>query len=161
MTTRASIRKQLAALKAVVEEDRQIRSEAEARNVAPERMREIMRQRNEAQRQGGAEAYAAFLQSLTAGELLRLRREIDRWVKDEAQGITPEHIAKLEADGVPVERFTDAELYAVATANFEDDLFDWSALPEDVLNAIAADPDKVDFEDLARRYPNKNYRRES
>lgn len=161
MTTRASIRKQLAALKAVVEEDLQIRAEVEARNVTPERMREIMQQRNEAQRQGGAEAYTAFLKTLTAGELLRLRREVDHWVKDEAKGITPEHIARLEADGVPLEKFTDAEIYAVATATFEDDLFDWSALPEDILNAIAEDPNQVDYEDLARRYPNKNYRRES
>lgn len=160
MTTRASIRKQLAALKAVVEEDCQIRMEAEARNVTPERMREIMQQRNEAHRQGGEEAYTAFLKTLTAGELLRLRREVDHWVKDAAKGITPEHIAQLEADGVPVERFTDAELYAVA-ANFGDDPVDWSALPDDVLDAIAEDPDQVNFEDLARRYPNKNYRRES
>lgn len=160
MTTRASIRKQLAALKTVVEEDFQIRAEVEARNVTPERMREIMQQRNEAHRQGGEEAYTAFLKTLTAGELLRLRREVDHWVKDEAKGITPEHIARLEADGVPVERFTDAELYAVA-ANFGDDPVDWSALPDDVIDAIAEDPDQVDFEDLARRYPNKNYRKES
>lgn len=160
MTTRASIRKQLAALKAAAEEDRQIRSEAEAREVAPERFREIMQSMDAAQRQGGL-AVGDYFKTLSAGELLRAQRGRQEWAKAKAKEITPEHITRLEADGVPVERFTDAEIYAVATATFEDDLFDWSALPEDVLNTIATDPGSVDFEDLAKRYPNKNYRRES
>ncbi|BET57909.1 hypothetical protein [Geobacter sp. 60473] len=160
MTTRASIRKQLTALKSLVEEESQIRLEVEAREVTPERFREIMEGMDAAQRHG-RQAADDYFKSLSDGECLRVHRGREEWAKAKAKEITPEHIARLEADGVPVERFTDAEIYAVATATFEDDLFDWSALPEDVLNTIATDPGSVDFEDLAKRYPNKNHRRES
>lgn len=158
--TKAAIAKRLATIETTITETEQIRVEAEAREVTSGRMQEIMQGTDAARRQGD-EGYANFLKTLSDGELLRLHRERGKLVSTAAEEITPEHIEKLLADGVPIERFTDAELHALVADFKDDDPFDWSALPEDVLNAIATDPETVDFEDLARRYPNPTYNKEA
>lgn len=155
-----AIAKRLATVETTITEKKQIRLEAESREVTSERMHEIMQGADAARRQGD-DGYANFLKTLSNGEFLRLHREWGKWVSTAAEEITPEHIGQLLAADVPIERFTDAELHALVADFKDDDPFDWSALPEDVLNAIATDPDKVDFEDLARRYPNPTYNKEA
>ncbi len=133
------------------------RNEAEARNVTPARLEEIMLEWD-AKCRDGIKTSATYLDSLTSGELLRAIRERDQWVQKRAKQLEPEHFAKLKADGVEAHQWTEAELTAYLSYVKEDSNIDWRSVPKDVLRAIGDGTGQITDEELSRMYPNRSSR---
>lgn len=153
---RALLHKRILDIESKAKAQQRIRDEAEARELSPERLEEIM-QGLESSWRGGDKANKAYVKSLTTGELLRVYRESDKWIRRLAQNITQEHMDKLAKDGIGIDRMSESELQYILDhgAGADDDGIEWDNLPLDVLNKIKIDPTSVDFEELKRLYPKK------
>lgn len=153
---RSLLNKRLLAAESKIKAQQHIRDVAESRNVSHERLEEIMEGLDSSWR-GGEEANQAYIKTLTTGELLRVYRERDVWVRRLAQKITQEHMDKLAEDGIGPDRMTESELQYIIDhgAGDDDDGIEWDDLPLDVLNKIEIDPTSVDFEELKHQYPKK------
>jgi hypothetical protein len=109
--TRA-LSKRLAIAEAEVSYRRCRRIRAEARAVPAERIEQIHRDVENGHRSG--RSVSKYLQSLTNGELVLLRDSHDAWTDMESQKITREHLDQLRDSDTPMDRFTTAELKALA-----------------------------------------------
>ena len=148
--TRLTLTKRLKEAEVKIRKTAPARAEAQARAVTPERWEAINRALD-AERRKGLDTSDDYYNTLSDGERLRLQRDRAEWVRKQAEQITPEHILKLEADGIEIDRWTDAELRAVIGE--EDDGLDWDSIPGDILDQIIADPKSVDFGSLKKLYP--------
>lgn len=130
-----------------------VRDEAEAREVTPARLDEIM-QGLDNSCHGGAVANAAYISNLSAGELLRVQRGRDEWVRNRVKEITPEFMNQLEADGIGIDRMTESELQYIIDHGPEDDFgIQWSDIPDAILDQLGSDPYAVDPGELRGLYP--------
>lgn len=149
---RQTIKKRLAAVTRDIQRLKQAATETEARNLSPERIEELMQGLDSSYR-GGDEGAAEYINSLTDGERLRVDRERDAWTNKRAAEITQEHMDKLFADGFGPDQFSEAELLYIL--GDWDDGINYDRVPDSILDQIKNDYDKVDFDDLRRRYPKR------
>lgn len=133
-----------------------VRNEAEARNVTPARLEEIMLGWDTADRNGGCDGSNSYINSLTAGEQIRAYHERGQWVQDQAKLLTPEYLAKLKADGVEIQQWTEAELTAFLSQIEGESNINWRSVPEDVLRTIGNGTCQISDEELRRMYPNRS-----
>lgn len=147
---RQTIKKRLAAVTRDIQREKQAAAETEARNLSPERIEELMQCLDSSYR-GGNEGAEEYIKSLTDGERLRVGRDRDEWTNKRAAEITQEHIDKLFADGIGINQLSEAELQFII-GDFDDGI-DYSRVPDSIIDQIKNDYDKVDFDDLKRRYP--------
>ena len=134
------------------------RNEAEARNVTPARLEEIMLGWDIAHRNGGCDGINAYINSLAAGERIRAYHERGQWVQDQAKLLTPEYLAKLEADGVEIQQWTEAEMTAFLYhfGGENESNIDLRSVPYDVLKSIGDGTCQISNEELSRMYPNRS-----
>lgn len=133
-----------------------VRNEAEARNVTPARLEKIMLGWDTAHRNGGCDGSNAYINSLAAGEQIRACHERGQWVQDQAKLLTPEYLAKLKADGVEIQHWTEAELTAFLSQIEGESNINWRSVPEDVLRTIGDGTCQISDEELRRMYPNRS-----
>lgn len=88
----------------------QVRLGIDAMSITRECMEEIHNQLDVEHRAG--RDGLAFLNSLSETEYHRFKRDREAWVREQALRVTHEDTAKLEADGIPMSRWTDSELHA-------------------------------------------------
>ncbi|MDR3581579.1 MAG: hypothetical protein P4L44_16580 [Oryzomonas sp.] len=148
--SRSILNKRIKEAESKFQRGRAARTEVEARAVTPERFNELMLALDAARREGDA-GVEKFFKTLSGGELLACQRRRGEWASEHSKLITPEDIERLQANGIGMEFWTESELYAVAG----DDGTDYDRLPSEVLDLIVKDPNAVDWDDLARRYPRK------
>lgn len=153
--TKTLLNKRLLAAESKIKAQQHTRDVAESYNVSLERIEEIM-QGLESSCRGGDESNQAYIKSLTTGELLRVYRERDAWVRRATQETTQEHMDKLAENGIGPDQMSESELqYIIDHSSVDDDGIEWSDLPLDILNKIEIDPTSVDFEELKQQYPKK------
>ena len=148
---RTSLEKRLVEAESKAKIQQGIRAEAEAREVTPARLEEIMLQWDATNRDGHT-ATLTYLETLSNGESLRAYRERDQWVQERAKQITPEYLDQLLAEGVGIERWTEAELCACLDFNSNVHHINFRRVPEKVLKSIADGTCQYTDEELSRMY---------